>query len=324
MHLASAVLPEDEQRAALTGALSCPHTHQKTAHLDSGIGMPKQNPAIDQLLNLGPTSTRWLRAIGVHTRRDLEKLGAVDAYAMLKANGYQASLNLVYAIEGALTGRDWKRLPAKRKAQLKAAAADAMKPRCAWPANDPLMLRYHDEEWGVPVHDDRLLFELLILEGAQAGLSWSTILNKRDAYRRAFARFDAKKVAAFGRNDIRRLMADAGIVRNRLKIEAAIDNAKAFLGVRKEFGSFDVYIWRFVGGKTLQNRRGSMKDVPGRTPEADAMSKDLKARGFRFVGPTICYAFMQAVGMVNDHLVGCYRYKQLAPARTGRTARRRA
>jgi len=198
------------------------------------------------------------------------------------------------------------------------------KPRCPWCLGSDAYIRYHDEEWGVPVHDDRLLFEFLILEGAQAGLSWSTILNKRDAYHRAFARFDAKKVAAFGPNDIRRLMADAGIVRNRLKIASAIDNAKAFLAVRKEFGSFDVYIWRFVGGKPLANRRRSMKDVPARTPEADAMSKDLKARGFRFVGPTICYAFMQAVGMVNDHLVGCYRYTQLAPAQTGRAARRRA
>jgi DNA-3-methyladenine glycosylase I len=200
----------------------------------------------------------------------------------------------------------------------------AEKPRCPWCLGSETYIRYHDEEWGVPVHDDRLLFEFLILEGAQAGLSWSTILNKRHAYRRAYARFDAKKVAAFGGNDIKRLMSDAGIVRNRLKIASAIANAKAFLALRKEFGSFDVYIWSFVGGIPLANRRRSMKDVPARTPEADAMSKDLKSRGFRFVGPTICYAFMQAVGMVNDHLTGCFRCEQLAPAQTGRATRRRA
>ena len=183
------------------------------------------------------------------------------------------------------------------------------KPRCPWCLGSEAYVRYHDEEWGRPVHDDRLLFEFLILEGAQAGLSWSTILNKREAYRRAFAGFDAKKVARFGAREVRRLLADEGIVRNRLKIESTVDNAKAFLGVQDEFGSFDAYVWRFVGGRPLRNRRRSMKEVPARTTKADALSRDLKARGFRFVGPTICYAFMQAVGMVNDHLVGCFRYK---------------
>jgi DNA-3-methyladenine glycosylase I len=172
-------------------------------------------------------------------------------------------------------------------------------------------VRYHDEEWGVPVRDDRRLFELLILEGAQAGLSWSTILNKRKNYRRAFAEFDPAKVARFGARDAKRLMADAGIVRNRLKIRSAIDNARALLRVRREFGSFGAYIWRFVDGRPLQSARCSMKLVPARTPLSDAISKDLKRRGFRFVGSTIVYAFMQAVGLVNDHLVGCFRRMQL-------------
>jgi DNA-3-methyladenine glycosylase I len=172
-------------------------------------------------------------------------------------------------------------------------------------------MRYHDEEWGVPVRDDRRLFEFLILEGAQAGLSWSTILKKRGNYRRAFARFDAAKVASFGARDAKRLMADSGIVRNRLKIESAIGNARALLEVRREFGSFGSYLWGFVEGQPVQSRRRSMRDVPARTPLSDAISKDLKRRGFRFVGSTIVYAFMQAVGLVNDHLVGCFRRSQL-------------
>ena len=184
--------------------------------------------------------------------------------------------------------------------------------RCPWCLGSDLYRRYHDEEWGVPVHDDRRLFEFLILEGAQAGLSWSTILNKRDGYRRAFARFDPVKVARFGARDVRRLMADAGIVRNRLKIQAAIGNARAFLEVRREFGSFDAYLWGFVNGRPLQSRRRGMKDVPGRTGVSDAISRDLKQRGFRFVGSTIVYAFMQAVGMVNDHLTNCFRRAPIA------------
>jgi len=180
--------------------------------------------------------------------------------------------------------------------------------RCPW-ANNELSIRYHDEEWGVPVHDDRTLFEFLILEGAQAGLSWNTILNKRDNYRRAFDGFDPKRVALYDQPKVRKLLADAGIVRNRLKIAASIENAKAFLRVQQEFGSFDRYIWQFVGGKPLVNKRKSMRQVPARTAESDAMSKDLKRRGFKFVGTTICYAFMQAIGMVNDHLVVCFRYR---------------
>jgi len=179
--------------------------------------------------------------------------------------------------------------------------------RCPWCLGDDLYVRYHDREWGVPVHDDRRLFEFLTLEGAQAGLSWLTILKKRENYRRAFARFDAAKVARFGARDVRRLLGDAGIVRNRLKIQSTIDNARAFLRIRREFGSFDAYLWRFVDGKPLQGRRRSMKQVPGRTPLSDTVSKDLKKRGFRFVGSTIVYAFMQATGMVNDHLATCFR-----------------
>jgi DNA-3-methyladenine glycosylase I len=179
--------------------------------------------------------------------------------------------------------------------------------RCAWAGADPLMSAYHDEEWGRPVHDDRALFEFLVLEGAQAGLSWSTILKKRDGYRRAFAGFDARKVARFGARDVARLMSDAGIVRNRLKIESTIDNARRVLEVAKEHGSFDAYLWSFVGGKPLRRRPRTMKDVPATTPESDTLSKDLKKRGFRFVGSTIMYAFMQAVGMARDHVEGCWR-----------------
>ena len=179
--------------------------------------------------------------------------------------------------------------------------------RCAW-ATTPLGIAYHDAEWGVPQHDDGVLFEFLILEGAQAGLSWETILKKRDNYRKAYAKFDPKKVARFTPADERRLLADPGIVRNRLKISSSISNAGAFLDVQKEFGSFDRYIWQFVGRMPIVNARKSLREVPARTAESDAMSKDLKRRGFRFVGTTICYAFMQAVGMVNDHEVGCFRY----------------
>ena len=183
------------------------------------------------------------------------------------------------------------------------------KTRCPWCLGSEAYVAYHDHEWGTPVHDERMLFELLILEGAQAGLSWSTILNKRVHYRDAFDDFDARKVARYTEDKVASLLADAGIVRNRLKIAAAIHNAKAFLQVQKEFGSFDSYIWRFTAGK--QSRRRSMKDVPARTPESDAMSKDLRKRGFKFVGSTICYAYMQATGMVNDHLVGCFRRRQI-------------
>jgi DNA-3-methyladenine glycosylase I len=182
--------------------------------------------------------------------------------------------------------------------------------RCPWAKTD-LYIQYHDTEWGVPVHDDRLLFEFLILEGAQAGLSWETILKKRANYRSAFDEFDAAVIAKYGQKKLKSLLADAGIVRNRLKIESAVQNAKMFLAVREEFGTFDKYIWGFVGNEPRQNAWKSFKEVPPRTEESDATSKDLKRRGFKFVGSTICYAFMQAVGMVNDHLADCFRYRQL-------------
>ncbi|MGH7820682.1 MAG: DNA-3-methyladenine glycosylase I [Candidatus Binatia bacterium] len=183
--------------------------------------------------------------------------------------------------------------------------------RCSWAESDPLYVPYHDEEWGVPVHDDRKLFEFLILEGAQAGLSWITILRKRDGYRRAFDGFDARKVARYDARRVKKLLLDAGIVRNRLKIEAAVANARAFLEAQREFGSFDAYVWRFVDGRPKRNRWKEIREIPARTPESDAMSKDLKRRGFRFVGSTICYAHMQATGMVNDHLTSCFRYREV-------------
>jgi len=186
--------------------------------------------------------------------------------------------------------------------------------RCPWATTEPAVT-YHDEEWGVPVHDDRKLFEFLILEGAQAGLSWITILKKRENYRKAFAGFRAEKIARYGARDEKRLLGDAGIVRNRLKIAATIQNAKMFLAVREEFGSFDVYLWSFVGGKPIQNNWRTMAEVPARTAESDAMSRDLLRRGFKFVGSTICYALMQATGMVNDHLVTCPRHAELGGAR---------
>jgi DNA-3-methyladenine glycosylase I len=186
-----------------------------------------------------------------------------------------------------------------------------MNHRCAWAGTDSLYNLYHDKEWGVPVHDDRKLFEMLNLEGAQAGLSWITILRKRENYRKAFDSFDPKKIVKYNAKKISSLMKNEGIVRNRLKIGSVVSNAKAFLEVQKEFGSFDSYIWQFVGGKPIVNKRKSIKDIPPKTIEAEAMSKDLKKRGFRFVGPTICYAFMQACGLVNDHEIRCFRYKQV-------------
>ncbi len=189
--------------------------------------------------------------------------------------------------------------------------------RCPW-AKPGLYTEYHDQEWGVPVHDDLKLFESLVLDGAQAGLSWETILNKREHYRKVFAGFDPVKVARFDEKKIARLLEDPGIVRNRLKIESAIRNARAFLKVQKEFGSFDQYLWNFVNGEPIQNAWKTIKEVPAKTPESDALSKDLKKRGFNFVGSTICYAFMQAVGMVNDHLTSCFRYQKVRKMVNGR------
>ena len=183
--------------------------------------------------------------------------------------------------------------------------------RCGWSTSDPLYVAYHDREWGVPVHDDRRLFEMLILEGAQAGLSWITVLKKRENYRKAFDNFDAKKIACYNTTKIRQLLKNEGIIRNKMKIKAAISNAKAFLEVRSEFGTFDKYIWQFVEGTPIKNRWKSLKEIPAMTSESEAMSNDLKKRGFHFVGSTICYAFMQAVGMVNDHIVQCFRHKEV-------------
>ncbi len=183
--------------------------------------------------------------------------------------------------------------------------------RCAWAGDDALYRQYHDTEWGVPLHDDRSLFEFLILEGAQAGLSWITILRKRENYRAAFDNFDAARIAAYDANKIESLLRDAGIVRNRLKVEAAVINARKFLDVQDEFGSFDSFLWRFVDGKPKQNRWRSLADIPSSTPESDAMSRELKRRGFKFVGSTICYAHMQATGMVNDHTTNCFRHREL-------------
>ena len=183
--------------------------------------------------------------------------------------------------------------------------------RCPWAAADPLYAAYHDEEWGAPLHDDRRLFEMLVLEGAQAGLSWLTILRRREAYRDAFDRFDPRAVARYGPRDVERLLADGGIVRNRRKIDSAVNNARAFLAVQEEFGSFDRYVWRFVDGRPIQNAWTKLQEVPARTPVSGALSKDLRSRGFTFVGPTICYAHMQATGMVNDHLVGCFRHRDV-------------
>ena len=183
--------------------------------------------------------------------------------------------------------------------------------RCDWTSTNPLMVQYHDQEWGVPVHNDKKLFEFLILEGAQAGLNWETILNKRKNYRLAFQNFDPLKVARYGKKQIKQLLGNAGIIRNRLKIEGTVINARKFLEIQSAFGSFDKYIWGFVDGKPIKNKFKSLKELQAQTPESEAMSKDLKKRGFKFIGPTICYAFMQAVGMVNDHIVNCFRYNEV-------------
>ena len=191
-----------------------------------------------------------------------------------------------------------------------------MKKRCEWAGSDPLYIEYHDKEWGVPLHDDRKIFEMLVLEGAQAGLNWLTVLRKRENYRKAFDNFDPTKVAKYDSEKFQKLLANEGIIRNKLKIHSVIQNARAFLEVQKEFGSFDAYIWQFVGGKPIRNSWKSMSELPAQTAESEAMSKDLKRRGFSFVGPTICYAHMQATGMVNDHVVSCFRYKEVE--RTGK------
>ena len=193
-----------------------------------------------------------------------------------------------------------------------------MKRRCEWSGSDPLYIEYHDREWGVPLHDDRRLFEMLILEGAQAGLSWIIILRKREAFREAFDSFDPSRVARFDGRKVRELLSNRGIIRNRLKIQSAVQNARAFLEIREEFGTFDRYAWQFVGNSPIHNRWKKLQEIPARTKESDALSRDLKKRGFKFVGSTICYAFMQAVGMVNDHVIDCFRYREIKRAARGR------
>lgn len=247
----------------------------------------------------------WLNSIGISSSEELITFGVVEAYALLKFKGIPVSLNLAYALEAIQRKCRPAQLSATHKRELATAIRQRLLPRCSWCQADTAMRHYHDTEWGIPSHDDQHLFEMLILEGAQAGLSWSTILHKRDGYRQAFAGFDPKKIAKFGRRDEQRLLKNPGIVRNRLKIAATITNAREFIKVQKEFGSFDRYIWQFVAGKPRQNRWSEWREIPARTEESDAMSKDLKKRGFRFVGTTICYAFMQAVGMVNDHTKQC-------------------
>jgi len=202
-----------------------------------------------------------------------------------------------------------KNLSKDKKEQLIMTQSRQEQKTCDWPSGNPLMLAYHDEEWGVPVHDDNKLFESLTLSGVQAGLSWQTVLNKRENYRKAFDAFDVRKIARYGDKETQRLLADSGIIRNRLKIAAAIQNAKKVLEIQKEFGSFDKYIWQFVDGKPIDNKIKSLEEIPAISKESEVMSKDLRQRGFKFVGSTICYAFMQAVGMVNDHMVTCFRYK---------------
>ena len=204
-----------------------------------------------------------------------------------------------------------------RQPKSKLGSRKNMKRRCEWCGNDPLYVAYHDDEWGVPVHDDQRLFEMLTLEGAQAGLSWLTILKKREGYRKAFHGFDYEKIAAYSQRDITRLLANSGIVRNRLKIESVVKNARGVLAVKEDFGTLDAFLWRYVDGTPRQNAWKSVADLPPRTAQSDAISKKLKRRGFNFVGPTICYAFMQAVGMVNDHTTDCYRYREIKAAQQG-------
>jgi len=209
-------------------------------------------------------------------------------------------------------GRSWNRIGSAQAGQGRLARTFMTTKRCTWVGiDDPLMLQYHDREWGVPVHDDRKHFEFLVLEGAQAGLSWSIVLKKRDGYRRAFSEFDPEKVVRYTEKRIQKLILDPGIIRNRMKIEASVRNARALLAIQEEFGSFDAYCWRFVGGRPKLNRLKTMRDLPATSPESDAFSKDLKRRGFSFVGSTVVYSYMQAVGMVNDHLVDCFRYREI-------------
>ena len=275
-----------------------------------------------QLPNLGPRSAAWLSEVGIDDIDTLRRLGVAETFRRLLAAGRKPSLNLAYALSAGLEGRHWRDLSADERSGLvlmvdglrreRVESPVAERGRCGWCGDDPLYVRYHDDEWGVPVHDERKLFEFVVLEGAQAGLSWITILRKREGYRRAFAGFDPATVADFTETDVDALLQDAGIVRNRAKIRATIGNAQAFLELQARNGSFDRFVWDFVDGRPRVNRWRTLAEVPATTPASDAMSKALKAAGFRFVGSTICYAHMQATGMVNDHLLSCFRHAELA------------
>lgn len=276
--------------------------------------------SVATLRNLGPKSAAWLAEAGICDVDTLRSVGVAEAFRRVLAQGRRPSLNLAYALQAALDDCDWRQLDPARRSELVLMvdglrdAQLATRIRCSWCNQDPLYVRYHDTEWGVPVHDDAKLFEFIVLEGAQAGLSWITILRKREGYRRAFADFDAQRIAGFGDDDVERLLADSGIVRNRAKIVATIGNARAFLELQARHGSFDRFMWQFVDGAPQVNHWQRLDEVPARTPASDALSAELRRHGFRFVGSTICYAHMQATGMVNDHLVSCFRHRELAAA----------
>ena len=271
---------------------------------------------LTRLRNLGPRSAQWLAQVGVDSVETLRAMGVAGCFERLLAAGIDPSINLAYAIQGALDDLDWRALPEHTRSEL-VLLVDALRAartptpaRCGWCGEDPLYVRYHDLEWGVPVHEDRRLFEFLVLEGAQAGLSWITILRKREGYREAFADFDPARVAQLDEREQERLRENPAIVRNRAKIAATVGNAKAFLAIQREFGSFDDFLWRFVDGAPIVNSPKSLAEVPARTERSDALSRALQRRGFKFVGSTICYAYMQAIGMVNDHLTTCFRHPE--------------
>lgn len=279
---------------------------------------------LSKLRNLGPKSAAWLCAAGIDDLAALREVGVEEAFRRVLSAGHAPSINLAYALYGALHDIDWRGLADDERSRL-VLMVDALRDshrqqdrnslaRCAWCGSDPVYVAYHDGEWGVPVHDDRTLFEFLVLEGAQAGLSWITILRKRSGYRRAFADFDPATVAGFDEKRIAALMSNSEIVRNRAKIAATVGNARAFLEIQARYGSFDRFVWAFVDGMPRINRWATQAEVPATSPESDALAKALKQHGFKFVGSTICYAHMQATGMINDHLVSCFRHAELAGA----------
>ncbi|MBL8482467.1 MAG: DNA-3-methyladenine glycosylase I [Rhodocyclaceae bacterium] len=274
---------------------------------------------------LGPKSAQMLARIGITRLAQVAELGVPEVLRKLLEAGQNPTLNLAYALAGALENIPWQQVARSQRATLglqvaalREAAAAARQPRCAWCLADADYIAYHDQEWGVPERDDHRLFELLTLEGAQAGLSWLTVLRKREGYRAAFAQFDPVRVAAFGTADVEAILQSPQVVRHRGKIESTVSNARAVLAVQQEFGSLADFLWGFVDGKPIINRWRSLDEIPASTDRSQALSCALRKRGFNFVGPTICYAFMQAAGLVCDHLVDCFRYRELA----GRAARR--